>query len=245
MTALRATFDRFASDLALALRRFTRLRPPLPGGGDGAASLAQAPGIGWLVGMVACLVFALLSVLLRGNPWSPAVAAVFSTLATVMLTGALHEGALFRTADRLDAAQPGAAGSALGVIASLLLVAGKLALLAALAAASELALMSALFAAHVISRYLPLVVAHQLAPGAVEPRALGLSALWCAVPLLLMVSAAGPAFGALALGVAGLAAFAMLQLARRRGAGFDDGVFGAVQQVCEAGFYLGAAIAAG
>lgn len=250
MTALRDTFDPFVRDCALALARFTRLRPRLPDAAalpsaSGPAALAQVPGVGWLVGMVACLVFALVSVLLRGNPWSPAVAAVFSTLATVMLTGALHEGALFRTADRLDAAQPGASGSALGVIASLLLIAGKLALLAALAAASEIAVMSALFAAHVVSRYLPLVVAHRLAPATLEPRALGLSALWCLVPLLLMVPAGGAAFLGTAMLFSVAAAFAMLHYVRRRRAPFDDGVFGAVQQVCEAGFYLGAAIAAG
>lgn len=248
MTALRNTFETFVRDCALALARFTRLRPRhagAPAVPTGAASLAQAPGVGWLVGMTACLVFALVSVLLRGNPWSPAVAAVFSTLATVMLTGALHEGALFRTADRLDATQPGAAGSALGVIASLLLIAGKLALLAALAAASEIAVMSALFAAHVVSRYLPLVVAHRLDPSALPARALAWSSLWCVVPLLLMVPARGAAFLGMALLVAAAAALAMLHYVRRRGAPFDDGVLGAVQQVCEAGFYLGAAIAAG
>ncbi|MCD6078380.1 MAG: cobalamin synthase-like protein [Ramlibacter sp.] len=246
MTALRESLELFVRDLTLALRRFTRLRPGVHDGeAQGPASLVQAPGIGWLVGMAACLVFALVSVLLRGNPWSPAVAAVFSTLATVMLTGALHEGALFRTADRLDAAQPGAAGSALGVIASLLLIAGKLALLAALAAASEVALMATLFAAHVVSRYLPLVVGQRLDPSAVESRALGLAALWCVVPLLLMMAAGGPALPGMALLVAALAAFAMLHYLRRRDARFDDGVLGAVQQVCESAFYLGAAVAAG
>jgi adenosylcobinamide-GDP ribazoletransferase len=248
VTALRHSFEVFTRDLMLSLRRFTRLRPRVQDGGaaDASAALAHVPAVGWLVGMAACLVFALLSVLLRGNPWSPAVAAVFSTLATVLLTGALHEGALFRTADRLDAAVPEVSpGSALGVIASLLLIAGKLALIAALAAASEAAVMAALFAAHVTSRYLPLVVAHWLAPGTVERRALGLSALWCLAPLLLMVAVRGPAFPGLALLLAVLAAFVMLQILRRRASGFDDGVLGAVQQVCEAAFYLGAAVSAG
>jgi adenosylcobinamide-GDP ribazoletransferase len=244
---LRPAFDQFVGDFTAALRRFTRLPSPAAQAGsasDDSASLAHVPGVGWLVGMAACLVFALVSVLLRGNPWSPAVAAVFSTLATVMLTGALHEGALFRTADRLEAG-PDATGSALGVIASLLLIAGKLALLAALAAASEAAVMASLFAAHVVSRYLPLVVAHRLAPGAIDPRALGLSALWCLVPLSLMVAVGGAAFLGIALVGGVLAAFAMLHFLRRRGTGFDDGVLGAVQQVCEAAFYLGAAVAAG
>jgi adenosylcobinamide-GDP ribazoletransferase len=246
VTALRDSFEVFAREFMLALRRFTRLRPGVQDEHptDGSAALAQLPGVGWLVGMIACLVFALVSVLLRGNPWSPAVAAVFSTLATVMLTGALHEGALFRTADRLEAV-PDSPGSAMGVIASLLLIAGKLALIAALAAASEAAVMAALFAAHVTSRYLPLAVAHWLAPGTVERRALGLSAIWCVVPLLLMIPVRGPAFLGLALLAAVLAAFVMLHLLRRRASGFDDGVLGAVQQVCEAAFYLGAAVAAG
>ena len=249
MTSPRASFDRFARDFMLALRRFTRFRPRVPDDAgaspDGDAVLAHVPGVGWLVGMAACLVFALVSVLLRGNPWSPAVAAVFSTLATVLLTGALHEGALFRTADRLETVPDAPSGSALGVIASLLLIAGKLALLAAVAAASELAVMTALLAAHVTSRYLPLVVAHRLAPGALEQRALGLSALWCLVPVLLMVAASGPAFAGMALLASLLAGFVMLHILRRRGSGFDDGVLGAVQQVCEVAFYLGAAFAAG
>jgi adenosylcobinamide-GDP ribazoletransferase len=105
--------------------------------------------------------------------------------------------------------------------------------------------MTALFAAHVTSRYLPLVVAHRLAPGAVDQRALGLSALWCLVPLLLMVPVGGPGFLGMALLAAVLAAFVMLHILRRRGSGFDDGVLGAVQQVCEVAFYLGAAVAAG
>ena len=248
MANLRQSFELFSRDCVQALRRFTRLRPRVQDdatASDGAAVLAQVPGVGWLVGMVACLVFALVSLLLRGNPWSPAVAAVFSTLATVMLTGALHEGALFRTADRLEAAPDGQAGSALGVIASLLLIAGKLALIAAVAAASEAAVMTALFAGHVTSRYLPLVVAHRLAPGAVEQRAVGLSALWCLAPLLLMVPVGGAAFLGMALLAAVLAGFVMLVLLRRRASGFDDGVLGAVQQVCEVAFYLGAAVAAG
>jgi adenosylcobinamide-GDP ribazoletransferase len=249
MTALRESFELFSRDFVLALRRFTRLRPGVQhdaaASRDGAAALAHLPGVGWLVGMVACLVFALVSLLLRGNPWSPAVAAVFSTLATVMLTGALHEGALFRTADRLEAAPDAPPGSALGVIASLLLIAGKLALIAAVAAASEAAVMTALFAGHVTSRYLSLVVAHRLAPDAVDQRAVGWSALWCLVPLLLMVPVGGPAFLGMALLAAVLAGFVMLHILRRRASGFDDGVLGAVQQVCEVAFYLGAAVAAG
>jgi adenosylcobinamide-GDP ribazoletransferase len=244
---LHPTFDPFVRAFTAALRRFTRLPSRAAQAGSASeesGSLAHLPGVGWLVGMAACLVFALVSVLLRGNPWSPAVAAVFSTLATVMLTGALHEGALFRTADRLEAGRD-AAGSALGVIASLLLIAGKLALLAALAAASEAAVMASLFAAHVVSRYLPLVLAHRLAPGAIGPRALGLSALWCLVPLLLMVAVGGAALLGVALLGGVLAAWAMLHFLRRRGTAFDDGVLGAVQQVCEAAFYLGAAVAAG
>jgi adenosylcobinamide-GDP ribazoletransferase len=247
--ALRATFEHFVRDFLLALHRFTRLRPPVHAadlaGIAGPSPLAHVPGVGWLVGMAACLVFALVSVLLQGNPWSPGVAAVFSTLATVLLTGALHEGALFRTADRLGAPLADAPGSALGVIASLLLVAGKLALLAAVAAGSEAAVLSALLAAHVVSRYLPLVVAQRLDPATVDRRALGLAALWCLAPLLLMVPIGGTAFLVIPLACAVLAGIAMLHFLRRRGSGFDDGVLGAVQQVCEVAFYLGAAIAAG
>src|SRR5690606_38366254 len=117
--------------------------------------------------------------------WTPLVAAVACTMATAILTGALHEGALLRLAD--------ATGAGHGTLALVLVLAAKFALLAALADASEPAVITALLAAHVVSRFL-LVVAHWAASPDSDTRSLRVGALWCIVPLLLLVPAEGVAF---------------------------------------------------
>jgi adenosylcobinamide-GDP ribazoletransferase len=195
------------------------------------------PGVGWIVGMAAALVFALASLALRGNGWGPAVAAVGCTLASILLTGALHEGALFRAAERL--------GSGMGSLALVLVLAGKFVLVASLASASEAGVIAALFAGHVVSRFAPLTMAHWLGSGdQVDPVTVRVGGLWCLVPLLLMVPAAGVAFLVLALLACALAGMALLRFCRRRQLTWGDDVLGAAQQVCEVAFYLGAAIGA-
>jgi adenosylcobinamide-GDP ribazoletransferase len=252
VNALRDSFALFQRDFVLALRRFTRLpagsvdidptatEPSTP------ALLMHLPGVGWLVGITACLVFALVSLPLRDNPWSVAVAAVASTFATVLLTGALHESALYRAGDALEARLPGAPASAgFGPLVLLLVLAAKFVLLAALAAASEAAVMATLFAAHVASRFVPVAVAHWTTPADVDRRALRTAALWPIVPLALMAAAGGPALLLVPLVVAALAVYALLRFLRRRGTAFDDTVVGTVQQVCELAFYLGAVMGGG
>lgn len=240
MPDLRETLNLFARRFGLALQSATRVRAaglPEPAQPDQLqASAGHLPGVGWLVGIAACLVFAVTSVLLRGNPWAPLVAAIASTMATVLLTGARNESALFRFA---DAAGP--RGGGLGALALFLLLAAKLALLAALAFAAEPAVMAALLAGHVVSRFAPLVASHWLDTSETGLRTLRIGALWCVLPLVLMAAAGGIAFLLVALVASGLAGFALLRLAGRR-----DGEerAGAVQQACEAAFYLGAAIAA-
>jgi adenosylcobinamide-GDP ribazoletransferase len=64
------------------------------------ASAAHLPGIGWLVGGVAALVFVAVGVGLQSVAGAFA-AAVLSTVATVMLTGAFHEDGLADVADGL------------------------------------------------------------------------------------------------------------------------------------------------
>ncbi|WP_295982082.1 adenosylcobinamide-GDP ribazoletransferase, partial [uncultured Variovorax sp.] len=64
------------------------------------ASAAHLPGIGWLAGGVAALVFAGVAWGLPGVAGALA-AAVLSTVATVMLTGAFHEDGLADVADGL------------------------------------------------------------------------------------------------------------------------------------------------
>ena len=241
------SFDRLARRLALALHRFTRVRLRGVSAGPAAAldeeqvGASALPGVGWVVGMAACLSFAIVSVALRASSWNPAVAAIASTAVTVLLTGALHEIAFARTVDRIasPAASPHAA-----TLALVLLLAGKLALLGLLATASAVALMATLFAAHVISRYAPLLVADWLRAGTrLDRGALRRSALWCVVPLLLMVLAGGVAAMVLALIAGALGTALLLRLGGDTLRDFDDDALGAVQQVCELAFYAGAALA--
>ena len=243
MAASREALSRFQRRFVLALQTATRLRvqrllapageaPPQGEPNDQARSVAHLPGAGWLVGIVAGLTFAVVAVLLRGNGWGPAVAAIMATTAVLLLTGARNESEVFRWADGLGAG----AGGGYGVMALVLLLLGRVALLAALAAASEPAIMAALFAGPVVSRLAPLVVA-QGDEGAHDPASIRVAVLWCVLPLVLMVPAGGPAFLVLAVLGAGVGTF----LARRYGPRRPGGV---VQQACEIGFYLGAAFGA-
>lgn len=248
MPQVQDTLNRFSRQFALALHRFTRVR--VRGAGvSGAPELAvepvggALPGVGWLVGIAACLSFAIVSVALRGNAWNPAVAAVASTAVTILLTGALHELAFARTVDRI--ASPASSPHA-SVLAMGLLLAAKFVLLAALATASAAALMATLFAAHVVSRYAPLLAADWLrASTRVDRPTLRRSALWCVIPLALMVPVGGIASLLLALIVSALGCAALLRLGGDTLREFDDDGLGAVQQVCEIAFYFGAALAVG
>src|SRR5437868_6541889 len=65
------------------------------------ASAAHFPGVGVLVGAVAAAVSALLQGVLPDSAFSPLVAAVFSTIASVLLTGGFHEDGLADVADGL------------------------------------------------------------------------------------------------------------------------------------------------
>jgi adenosylcobinamide-GDP ribazoletransferase len=245
--ALRDNLNLFARRFALALQNSTRVRlaGPLapPADADAVAlraSDAHLPGAGWVVGMAACLSFALVGLFLRGTAWGGAVAAVVATMVTALLTGARHESSLLRAADRLEARVEGATGPrALGVIALVLVLWGKLALLAALASWSEAGVIAALFAGHVVSRAaLPLLTGHLG-----ERRVLGIAALWCAIPLLLMLAADGAAFLLVAVAAAALAGYAMRRFTGNKPGGADADDVAATQQVCELAFYLGAAIA--
>ncbi|RZL97119.1 MAG: hypothetical protein EOP73_26145, partial [Variovorax sp.] len=101
------------------------------------ASAAHFPAVGWVVGAIGALAFALASVL-----WPPAVAAVLATVATVLATGAFHEDGLADVADGLGGTQDRARAleimrdsriGAFGAIALVLALGLKLATLAALA----------------------------------------------------------------------------------------------------------------
>jgi len=262
----------FLRQYLFAVQSFTRV--PVTGnlaqwvGSDPAllrASAAHFPGVGWLVGFVACASFALLGLALPDNLFAPLVAAVGCILATIMVTGGHPEASLARAADGLGGASAEKAieimkdsriGS-FGTMALTLALLGKVSLLAALAALSPVAVLAALLAAHVVSRFWPLVLARTMPyigeplagnkPLAqrIEPRGFGIAGAWSIVALVIALFAQGPAFAILGLLFSGLALLGLRRLVARRLNGVTDECLGAAQQVCEVAFYLGAAIGAG
>ena len=239
MTLLREHLDLFV----LALHRATVLRVggTAPAGEEAErASDAHLPGAGWVVGIVACLAFALPGLALRGSPAGAAVAAVVATIAMVLLTRGRGETALFRTAERLQpGTEPGPSGA--GTLALVLLVAARLALLTVLATLSETAVIASLFAAQVVSRLAPLLLARSL-QGEVRPRAVQVGAAWCLLPLLLLLAADGPVALVLAVLAATLACYGLWRLARGQPQPADRDWPASAQPVCEVAFYLGAAL---
>jgi adenosylcobinamide-GDP ribazoletransferase len=253
VAALRDTLNLFARQFALALHNSTRMRlggslaPPSDADADAAAvraSDAHLPGAGWVVGIAGCVSFALVALALRGSVWGPGAAAVLSTMVTVAMTGGRYESALFRAAERLEGRLPGAGtSSGYGVIALVLVLLGKTCLLASIASVSEAGVLAALLAGHVLSRLAPLAAGYWLGLGT-EARSLRVGALWCAIPLLLMAAAGGALFLGAALGAAVLAGYAALRWRKKRAGNTAQEDAGALQQVCEVAFYLGAAIGA-
>lgn len=237
-----------------ALGYFTRL--PVPGwvgySPDGLARAARyLPAIGLLVGGVGALVF-----WLAGQVWGQPVAVVLSMIATIALTGAFHEDGLADTADGLGGGWDKAKILAImkdsrvgsyGVIAVVLALLGKFALLSTLPAGQVVA---ALITGHAVSRFCAVSLmatmdyARDDETSKARPVAarLGLGPLlfalvFAGLPLLLLVSE--PALTAVA-----LAALATLWLAakcRRWLGGYTGDCLGAVQQLAEIAFYLGLA----
>ena len=147
------------------------------------ASAAHFPGVGVLVGAVAAGVYALLAALLPATPYAPLVAAVLSTVFTVLLTGGFHEDGLADVADGLGGSYDKARAleimkdsrvGAFGSMALVLTLLAKVALVALLGSVDGIPdgwdeapfkawyVCSALFAGHVVSRTLPLLLIYWL-----------------------------------------------------------------------------------
>ena len=147
--------------------------------------------------------------------------------------------------------QPGI--GAHGILALVLTVLAKVSLLAIIAAQSPAAVMAALLAGHVVSRFWPLLLGRGMAyvggPSAAQPLAqpippgaLGVAAAWSVLALAIAWVADGPAFAACAVGASAAVLLGMRRLCARRLHGFNDDALGAAQQLCEIGFYFGAAL---
>ncbi len=228
-------------------------------------SAAHFPGVGWLVGAVAGLVFYALRVLLPEVEGALLVAAVLSTVATVLLTGAFHEDGLADVADGLGGAQDRERAldimkdsrvGAFGVLALVLALLAKVALLVLLGGIGLELVCAGLFAAHVVSRTLPLLLI-RLLPHVGDTRRSKSKPLAEQISMASLLTAFVWLFLALALvqwayddinliapvAAASLALLWMWRLFARRLQGFTGDCLGATQQVCELAFYLGLALA--
>ena len=171
------------------------------------ASAAHFPGVGWLVGAVAAGVYGGLCWYLppvAGITW---VAAVFCTIATVLMTGGFHEDGLADVADGLGGSYQRESAleimkdsriGAFGAMALVLALLAKVGLLAVLGQLSLAGALLALWLAHVASRTWPLLTIRWLphvgdAAGSkskpladqITSRALWAGATWCLLALAL------------------------------------------------------------
>jgi adenosylcobinamide-GDP ribazoletransferase len=228
------------------------------------ASAAHFPGVGWLVGgLVAAVTWGLLAVL-PASPFAPLVAAVLGTVVSVWVTGAFHEDGLADVADGLGGSMnreralvimKDSRVGAFGVLALVLMLLAKVALLALIGSVSPLVVCLGLFVAHVVSRTLPLVLIRAMPhvgdDGTTKSKPLADQISWASLMAAFAwcLGAVVPvwwAFPAIDLIVAlvfsALALVGMGRLFWRRLQGFTGDCLGATQQVCEVAFYLGLAL---
>jgi adenosylcobinamide-GDP ribazoletransferase len=217
--------------------------------------------VGWLVGIVGCVAFALLGGL-PDSDYTPLAAAIGSTIATVLLTGSStrrpgpHSGRVGRRQRRARATYERLAPRRLAHGCRYL--ARQVSLLAVLASRSPVAVLAALLAGHVLSRFWPLLLVRNMPyvggggtseSGPLAARIgsadLAIAAAWCGVAVGVALFAQGMAFAIISLSASGLALLAMQRLLARRLQGFTENGLGAIQQVCEIAFYLGAAVSLG
>lgn len=229
-------------------------------------SAAHFPGVGWLVGGLAALVYAGLAAVMPNGSYTPLLLAVLSTVFTVLLTGAFHEDGLADLADglggsydrerALDIIKDSRIG-AFGALALVLALLLKVSLLALLGEADPALACGALFFAHVLSRYTPLWLIRLLphvgdtARSKSKPLADQISAAGLAVATLWTSAAVALAgwwlpdaplwFGAAL--AAALAWLWMWRLLSRRLQGYTGDGLGATQQVGEIAIYFGLAVA--
>lgn len=231
---------------------FTRM--PVPGWvGHSAAALSQCaryfPAVGLLVGGIGALVY-----WLALHLWPQPVAVLLSMAATLYATGAFHEDGLSDTADglgggwdkaRILAIMKDSRVGSYGVVALVLALLGKFALLSGIDAALVPA---ALLAGHAVSRFGATLIMATLdyarddessksRPATHRPSlaSLLLAAGFALLPLLLL-----PLAKALAgIVLAALAATWLAAKFQRWLGGYTGDCLGAVQQVTEVLFYLG------
>jgi len=250
--------SRFVSDIADALRFFTRLRvgEPDPGASLDIDRIAwAAPVAGVAVGLIGALVLGLTAVL--GLPLM--LRAGLTTAALVATTGALHEDGLADVADgfgggatrarKLEIMRDSRVGAYGAIAIALALILRVGALTAALdggfwRAALSLMLVAALSRAAALTPLALLPPARADGAGAAAGRldSNALAAAWgsgLAIALALGLGALGVAHAFLAALMSGAAALAMAALARRAIGGQTGDVAGAAQQCGEIAAWCG------
>jgi adenosylcobinamide-GDP ribazoletransferase len=277
--------SRFARHFLLSVQFFTRI--PVTGrladwvGFSPAmlrASAAHFPGVGWLVGGLVAAFTAGLLAWLPPADFSPLVAAVWGTAFGVLLTGAFHEDGLADVFDGLGGSpdrdraliiMKDSRVGAFGAIALMLVLLGKVSLLALIGSVSPALLCGVLFLAHVVSRTWPLLLIRFMphvgdeAGSKSKPLAdqitrasLGIAFIWVFLALALVGYAqlamnlmvgqeeSGAFLQAFmnALLASGLVFLLMWGWFWRRLQGFTGDCLGATQQLCELAFYLGFAL---
>jgi len=231
------------------------------------ASAVYFPLVGWVVaavsGAVMWFVYATLPAL-SATPWA---AVLLSTAAGIFLTGAFHEDGLADTADGLGTGFPpervllimkDSRIGTYGALSLFLVVLTKVALLVVWVQLSLTWALCVLLMAHTVSRFFPLCVIKALrhvgdAPTSkskplasqISWRGLCMALVWCVPPFIGslswfpgLVMVGGVSFSA-------LCAVYMAWRLRVRIQGFTGDGLGAVQQLSEIGFYLGALWVAG
>ncbi|RIX85139.1 adenosylcobinamide-GDP ribazoletransferase [Acidovorax cavernicola] len=223
------------------------------------AAAAHLPAIGWIAGGVAAAVFVAVGAGLPGAAGAFA-AAVLSTAATVMLTGAFHEDGLADVADGLGGSASRERAleimkdsriGAFGAVALVLALGLKFGLLAALAARGLDVVAVSIVGAHVLSRLAPLFLIRGLPyvgdsggskakplADAISGGALLVAVLWTAPAVALLLCAHDALHVGAALVALVLAGGWMARLFVRRLQGFTGDGLGATQQVCELAIYL-------
>lgn len=223
------------------------------------AAAAHLPAIGWIAGGVAAAVFVAVGAGLPGAAGAFA-AAVLSTAATVMLTGAFHEDGLADVADGLGGSASRERAleimkdsriGAFGAVALVLALGLKFGLLAALAARGLDVVAVSIVGAHVLSRLAPLFLIRWLPyvgdsggskakplADAISGGALLVAVLWAAPAVALLLCAHDVVHVGAALVALVLAGGWMARLFVRRLQGFTGDGLGATQQVCELAIYL-------
>lgn len=230
------------------------------------ASAAHLPGVGWLVGLWGAAVLLAVGWLLAPSPWMPLIAAAFSTAATLWLTGGFHEDGLADVADGLGGFAPPERAleimkdsrvGAYGVMALVMALLTKVALLALLTNLHPPLAALLLCCGHVLSRLAPLALMRALPHVGVQATSKTLhiagkqlgwpgfftGLLWSLPAAALVLLSQGALVLVAMLAAAALATLLLGRWLRQRLGGMTGDCLGACQQVVEIALLLAAAAA--